>query len=34
MTIVYLLGSAPNITGEMISIDAGMGILRGGMPAR
>lgn len=33
-TIVYLLGSAPNITGEMISIDAGMGILRGGMPAR
>jgi len=28
-TITYLLGAAPKITGEIISIDAGMGILRG-----
>jgi 3-oxoacyl-[acyl-carrier protein] reductase len=28
-TIVYLLAAAPNVTGELISIDAGMGILRG-----
>lgn len=33
-TIVWLLSDAPNITGEIITIDAGMGMLRGGMPAR
>lgn len=29
-TIVWLLSDAPNITGEIITIDAGMGMLRGG----
>lgn len=33
-TIVWLLSDAPNITGEIITIDAGMGLLRGGRPAR
>jgi 3-oxoacyl-[acyl-carrier protein] reductase len=27
--IVYLLAAAPKVTGEIISVDAGMGILRG-----
>lgn len=33
-TIVWLLSDAPNITGEIITIDAGMGMLRGGITAR
>lgn len=33
-TIVWLLSDAPNVTGEIITIDAGMGLLRGGRPAR
>ena len=33
-TVVWLLEGAPNITGELFTIDAGMGLLRGGMPAR
>jgi len=33
-TIVWLLSDAPNITGEILTIDAGMGMLRGGRPAR
>ena len=33
-TIVWLLEGAPNITGELFTVDAGMGLLRGGLPAR
>ena len=33
-TVVWLLEGAPNITGELFTIDAGMGLLRGGLPAR
>ena len=33
-TVVWLLEGAPNITGELFTIDAGMGLLRGGIPAR
>ena len=33
-TIVWLLEAAPNITGELITVDSGMGLLRGGMAAR
>jgi 3-oxoacyl-[acyl-carrier protein] reductase len=30
-TVVFLLSNAPNITGEIITVDAGMGLLRGGV---
>jgi 3-oxoacyl-[acyl-carrier protein] reductase len=33
-TIVWLLEGAPNITGELFTVDAGMGLLRGGLPAK
>jgi len=33
-TVVWLLESAPNITGELFTVDAGMGLLRGGVPAK
>jgi 3-oxoacyl-[acyl-carrier protein] reductase len=32
-TIVWLLEAAPNITGELVAIDAGMGLARGNLPS-
>ena len=31
--IVWLLEGAPNITGHLFHIDAGMGLIRGALPA-
>ena len=33
-TVIWLLEGAPNITGELFTLDSGIGLLRGGWPAR